>query len=387
MSNKRMIYLDYHATTPTDPKVISAMLPYYRDKFANPSSSMHQAGKEAAKAVEGARSNISKLLGAEQSEIIFTSGATESNNLAIRGVSRANVDIGSRNQIVTTPIEHKSVLMPAKELKKDGYEIRFLPVDPNGQVDIDEASNVIGKNTFLVSVQAANNEIGSIQPIAKLSRIAHDKGALIHTDAAQVIGKTPFNVEDLEVDLLSMSAHKLYGPKGIGALYIRGGPHSLPIESLILGGGQESELRSGTLNVPAIVGLGKACLICIDLMETERHQTESLRDRLENKIMGSIDNVWRNGAMDNRLPGNSSLTFPGIDAEVLINHVPELALSTGSACASGAPEPSHVLTTIGLSRGQAYSTLRVGIGRFTTEHEIDRASELIIDAVNRLRTK
>lgn len=377
-----MIYLDYHATTPVDPRVVDAMVPYFYESFGNPSSTVHRAGRIANDAVEQAREIVAILIGATPRETVFTSGATESNNLVIQGLARGNV--GERKRIVTTSIEHKAVLAPVELLQKEGYEGIILPVEPDGRVNLEVAKDAITDNTLLVSVQAASNEIGTIQPIAELARIAHDRGAYFHTDAAQAVGKTPVSVNDWDVDLLSFSSHKLYGPKGVGVLYVRGGPYALPIRPLVVGGGQEHELRPGTLNVPAIVGLGEACRICSVELEEDERRTAFLRDRLEQRILGAIKNVRVNGALDARLPGNSSLTFPGIDAEALITNVPELAISTGSACTSGAPEPSHVLTAIGLDRKDAYSTIRIGIGRFTTEEEVVKAADLLIEAVERL---
>jgi cysteine desulfurase len=383
MHNNISIYLDYHSTTPCDPQVIQAMLPYLGRLFGNPSSSIHRVGREASEAVEIARAQIAESIGAEAKEIIFTAGATESNNLAIQGLTRGY--IGDRNRILTSVIEHKSVLNPIGELGKKNFDVVFLPVSREGIIDLEEAKNAITENTLLISAQIANNEIGVIQPIEELARLAHENGVLVHCDAAQAVGKIPLDVGDWGIDLLSMSAHKLYGPKGIGALYIRGGPYALPIKPLLLGGGQEYGLRSGTLNVPAIVGFGEACRICAGEMPEEAERISNLRDHFEGRILNAIENTHRNGAVKNRLPNNSSLTFPGIDAEALIVNTPELAISMGSACASGAPEPSHVLLAIGLSREEAYSTIRIGLGRFTTDAEIEKAADLIIQAVMRLR--
>jgi cysteine desulfurase len=377
-----IIYLDYHATTPCDPQVVQTMMPYFRENFGNPSSSLHQIGKKAAKVVEEARTQVAEVIGADSREIIFTGGATESNNFALLGI--AGNSAGKRNRIVTTAIEHKSVLWPCKELQKQGFEIVILPVDSDGRIDINIANEAITNNTLIVSVQAANNEIGTIQPIEQIATIAHEKGALIHCDAAQAIGKIPVDVETWDVDLLSMSAHKLYGPKGVGAVYMRGGPYTLPIKPLLFGGGQEHDLRSGTLNVPGIVGFGKACQLCTERLLDESLYIANLRDRLEEQILRTLPFISRNGALDCRLPGNCSLTFPAIDAEALIVNVPELAISTGSACTSGAPEPSHVLTALGMSRSAAYSTVRIGIGRFTSDDEINQAAILIANAAMRL---
>ncbi|MBI2936803.1 MAG: cysteine desulfurase [Thaumarchaeota archaeon] len=373
----RAIYLDYHATTPCDTRVLNAMLPYFIEKFGNPSSSLHPCGQEAAEAVEKARMQISGIMGAMPEEIIFTAGATESNNLALQGFARAYR--GKRNEIVTTPIEHKSVLNVCHEL---GYTIKLLPVDRTGLVDLESARKVITNRTLVVSVQAANNEIGTLQPIPQIVEMAHDRGAVVHCDAAQAVGKIPVNVRMWGIDLLSVSSHKLYGPKGVGALFINDGPHSFPLKPLLIGGGQEHNLRSGTLNVPGIVGFGEACAISSKELPKEASHISSLRDLFEENLYSQIDNMQINGAISNRLPGNSSLTFPRIEAEAMIVNMPQLILSTGSACASGAPEPSHVLLAIGLSREDAYSTIRVGLGRFTTRSEVEQASSIISEAVS-----
>lgn len=387
ISNSRfgiiVIYLDNHATTPCDQRVVKAMLPFFDEVYGNPSSTTHSAGRTASSAIENARENIASVIGARSREIVFTGGATEANNLAILGLALESSS--NRKRIVTTPIEHKSVLAPFKLLDKMGYESVQLPVHDNGLINHEGARKLITENTLLVSVQGANNEIGTIQPVAEIAAIAHDQGALVHCDAAQAVGKLPVDVDVWDVDLLSLSGHKFYGPKGIGVLYIRGGPYALPLKPLMLGGGQESELRPGTSNVPGIVGIGEAARLCIRDLAVESERIGRLRDRFEQLILDSIDKVRVNGAKERRLDGTSSLTFPQIDAEALIINTPELAISTGSACTSGAPEPSHVLIGIGLSRQDAYSTIRIGLGRFTTDVEIDQAAELIVGAVRRLR--
>ncbi|HEX8600716.1 MAG TPA: cysteine desulfurase family protein [Chloroflexia bacterium] len=387
-----MIYLDYHATTLCDPRVVEAMLPYFGVSFGNPSSTIHEAGQNALSAVDTARQQVADLIGARPGAIIFTAGATESNNLAILGLAlgtQAGYHLGvntqpKRRRIVTTAIEHKSVLGPCHALEQEGYEVVTLPVRSDGRVDLEAARGAIADGTLLVAVQAANNEIGTIQPIAEIAEMAHAKGALILCDAAQAVGKIPVDVEAWDVDLLSISAHKMYGPKGVGALYIRGGAYGLPIKPLMYGGGQERELRPGTLNVPGIVGFGAACALSTELMLVEAKRVSSLRDSLEKILIAALPHVRRNGALDNRLPGNSSITFPELDAEALIANLPNIAVSTGSACTSGAPEPSHVLTAIGLDRQDAYSTVRIGIGRFTTESEIALTTKAIVEAAERL---
>jgi cysteine desulfurase len=376
-----MIYLDCHATTPCDPQVINAMLPYFGELFGNPSSTVHEAGRKADNAIKQARRQVANLIGSMPKEIVFTSGATESNNIAIQGLVRGSN--GSRKRIVTTHIEHKSIINQCNVLKENGYEIIYLPVNQTGIVNVNDAEKMINEDTLVVSIQTANNEIGTIQPITDLVEIAHRHGAYFHTDAAQAVGKIPMDVETYGVDLLSISAHKMYGPKGVGALYVWGGAYALPIKPLVQGGGQEYNLRSGTLNVPGIIGLGKASELSLENLEGEMVRIASLRDMLEEELMTKVE-VKRNGAIDNRLPGNSNLTFPGIDAEALLINTPDLAISTGSACTSGAPEPSYVLEAVGLSREDAYSSIRIGLGRFTTENEINKTVGIIVGALKKL---
>ncbi len=358
------------------------MLPFFSEVYANPASA-HGLGQQAADAVKVARANVASLIGAEPAEIIFTSGATESNNLAITGLARALAGRSSRRRIVTTKIEHKAVLDPCKQLERQGYELAFLPVDGAGRVVLGAAREVISEDTLLVSVHAANNEIGTLQPIAELAAIAHDAGAVFHTDAVQAVGKVPVDVNAWEVDMLSLSAHKLYGPKGIGALYLHGGARGLPLTPLLLGGGQEQGVRPGTLNVAGIVGLGKACEVCQQVLAEEAARVSHLRDKLEQRLLAALP-VRRNGDVNARLAGNSNLTFSGLDAQALLAHVPELALSTGSACTAGALSPSHVLQGIGMARADAASTVRIGLGRFTSEAEVDRAADLLIAAATTL---
>jgi cysteine desulfurase len=378
-----LIYLDYHATTPCDPRVVQAMIPYFSNEFGNPSSTSHRAGHIVANAVDRARQQVADLIQGRPNEIIFTSGATESNNLAILGVARGTTS--ARRRIVTTAIEHKAVLQPCIELRQQGFDVVILPVDSTGKLDIEVAREAISEETLLVSIQAANNEIGTLQDIAALADLAHERGAILHTDAAQAVGKIPVDVNEWDVDLLSISAHKLYGPKGVGALYVHGGAYAQPIHPLFFGGGQQHELRPGTLNVPGIIGLGEACQICAEVMPEESMHVAYLRDLLESLLLTALPELQRNGALDCRLPGNSSLTFLDVDAETLIANVPRLALSTGSACMSGAPEPSHVLLAIGLDRKEAYDSLRVGLGRFTTEEELRAAIQDIVEAIDYIR--
>ena len=377
----RIIYLDNHATTCCDPMVIETMQPFFSENFGNPSSNVHELGRLADSAIESSRAMVAHFIGAHHREIIFTSGATESNNLAILGLARGSED--SRKKIITSPIEHKSVLNATNYLEKKDFKIVELPVDSAGKVKLDIAAGEIDHTTLMVSIQAANNEIGTIQAIKELVEIAHDKGAFFHCDAAQALGKIPVNVRDWGVDMLSMSAHKMYGPKGIGALYLKDGPYNLPIEPILWGGEQEHGLRSGTLNVPGIVGFGKACELCEFNLYNEEKRITNLRDKLEVELARQHD-VTFNGAIDDRLPGNSNITLPGLDAEALIINMPYLAISTGSACTSGAPEPSQILMAIGLSREEAYSSIRIGLGRFSTLDDIELAIVDISDAIKRL---
>jgi cysteine desulfurase len=378
----KYIYLDYHATTPCDPRVVEAMLPYFTSNFANPSSSLHFLGRRAAQAVEDSRGKVADLIEACASEIIFTSGATESNNLAIFGAVRAHK--GQRRKIVTSPIEHKSVLEACRELSRQGFELTLLPVNHDGTIKVENAERLIDEKTLLVSVHAANNEIGTLQPISKIATLARDMGALIHCDAAQAVGKIPVNASEMGIDFLSISAHKLYGPKGVGALYVRNGPKRAPLVSLAWGGGQEQNLRSGTYNVPGIVGFGQACEVCKEEMPSESKRITELRNSFEKILTDSILEIQINGNLGCRLPGNSSLSLPNVEGDALLLNIPNVAMSIGSACNTGALEPSYVLTSIGLSREMASSTIRVGIGRFTTYEEIKNAATLITEAYDRL---
>ena len=378
------IYLDYNATTPCDPRVVEKMLPFFSQVYGNPSNSLHRQGRMAAKAVDEARQQVADLIGAQPGEIYFTSGATESNNLAIFGIVRLITKVDCR-RIVTCKVEHKAVLLPCKKLERSGFEIIFLPVDTEGRVQLEDVAEAINDKTLLVTIQAANNEIGTLQPIVEIAAIAHQDGAFVHSDAAQLVGKLPVNVDMLGIDLMSMSAHKLYGPKGVGALYIRGGARSIPIDPLIVGGGQEGGLRSGTTNVPAIVGFGEACRIAKELVEGESTRIAGLRNQLEQALAKENPSIRINGKNVPRLPNTSSLSFPGVDADALLLNLPEVMMGTGSACTSGAIEPSHVLQAIGLSREDASSTIRASLGRFTTESDIQIACSLIAESINRIR--
>lgn len=371
-----MIYLDHHATTPCDPLVVEAMLPYFTTQFGNPSSA-HAAGTRTADAVQQSREQVARLVGAQPGEVVFTSGATEANNLVLLGYARAARVTSLRRRIVISAIEHKAIINPAKQLAREGFEIITLPVDTQGTIDLTSAAEAITPDTLLVSIHAANGEIGTVQPIQQLAQLAHAAGALIHTDAAQAVGKIPVDVLAWNVDFLSISAHKMYGPQGIGAVIVRH-PRRIQLEPLGYGGGQERSWRSGTLNVPGIVGFGTACALCADLLPTESLRLAALRDEFEAAILTAIPEAHRNGNLSNRLPHNSSLTFPGIEADALLARLPQLALSTGSACDSGTVEPSATLLAIGLSRDNARATVRVGMGRFITQQDLQQANLLLV---------
>jgi cysteine desulfurase len=367
----RSVYLDYHASTPVDPRALQAMLPYFSEKFGNAASRGHSFGWEAEKAVDLARQRLAELVGAAARDIVFTSGATESNNLAIKGAGAAH--------IVTMETEHKSVLQSAKRL---GCRLTVLPPRPDGLIDLDRLRDSIGTEPTLVSIMSANNEIGTLQPLREIGAICRERGALLHSDAAQAFGKVPIDVEADGIDLLSFTGHKVYGPKGIGALYVR--RRKARLQPLIDGGGHEGGMRSGTLNVPGIVGFGEAAVIASREMADEGARLRALRERLLRNLSANVE-LRVNGTLEARLPGNLSVTVEGVKADALLLAVPEIALSTGSACTSASVEPSHVLRAIGLSTEAALSTLRFGLGRFTTEEEIDWAAGRIVEAVQRLR--
>lgn len=378
------IYLDNHATTPVDPRVLEAMLPYFTEKFGNPASRQHKFGWEAESAVELARKQIAELINSNPKEIIFTSGATESINLAIKGVAFAYAEKGKH--IITTQIEHKATLDTCKRLEKMGFKVEYVPVDKYGVVDPDEIKKRITPETILVSVMFANNEIGTIEPIEEIGKICSEMNVLFHTDAAQALGKIPIDVQKLNIDLMSVSAHKLYGPKGIGALFIKKKTPKIKIIPIIDGGGHEGGLRSGTLNVPGIVGFGKACEIAKLEMKEEAERTKHLRDKLQNEIMSKLEDVYLNGHPEQRLPNNLNLSFYGVESEAILMGMKEVALSTGSACSSTNVEKSHVLKAIGLNDDLISSAIRFGIGRFNTEEEIDYVINRIVEVVNHLRS-
>jgi cysteine desulfurase len=375
------IYLDNNATTPCDPAVVAAMLPYFSEWYGNAATGLHPQGRKAARALEIAREQTAVLLNARPTEIIFTSGATESNNLAILGLGRRAAE-GQRKRIVTTAVEHKAVLEPCHVLAALGYEVIVLPVDSAGRVDLAAAQSAINEHTLLVTAQAANNEIGTVQPVAQLAALAHAAGALLHCDAAQAVGKIPVDVLAWDVDLLSLSAHKFYGPKGVGALYIRNGPRAIPLEPLTYGGGQERAVRSGTSNVSGIVGLGAAAQLCTTLLPEESQRIAAIRAEMEAQLLAALPDAWINGASAERLPNTISLTLPGVEVDALLLNLPEIMMGVGSACSTGALEPSHVLQAIGLSREDAASTVRISLGRFNSAEDIEFVVSEIAGAVS-----
>ncbi len=378
----RPIYLDYQATTPTDPRVVDAMLPYFTQKFGNPHSRNHAYGWEAEEAVDQAREQIAHIIGADSKEVIYTSGATESNNLAIQGVARFYKD--KKNHIITTVIEHKCVLDTCRHLEQDGFTVTYLPVQKNGLVDLEQLKAAITDKTVLVSIMAVNNEIGVIQPMAEIGKICRERGVFFHTDAAQAVGKIPLDVNAMNIDLMSISGHKIYGPKGIGALFVRRRPR-VRLQAMIHGGGQERGMRSGTLATPLCVGLGAACEIAEKEMAAETERLRMLRDRFYNKIMAELPEVYLNGDMEHRIPGNLNLSFAYVEGEGLMMGVKDLSVSSGSACTSASLEPSYVLRALGVDEEMAHTSLRIGLGRFTTEEEVDYAADHIIGEVKRLR--
>lgn len=376
------IFLDHQATTPCDPAVLEAMLPFFKEAFGNPHSVENAYGWQAEEAVEEARAQLAGLIGAEPREIVFTSGATEANNLAIKGALRFRARLG-RRKVVTLASEHKCVLESVRSLGEEGFPVEILPVASDGLVDLEALRAAVDEETALVSVMAANNEIGTLQPLAEVAEIAHDKGAWLHSDAAQAAGKVPLDVRALDLDLVSLSGHKLYGPKGIGALFVRRRPR-VRLEPLFSGGGQERGLRSGTLAPALCVGFGKAAALAGELREAEAERLWRLNRRLLAALRAGVPGLRLNGHAERRLPGNLNVTLPGIDAQALLKAVPELALSTGSACSSASVEPSYVLRAIGLAEAEARASLRIGLGRGTDEAQVERAAELLVAAAGRL---
>jgi cysteine desulfurase len=383
MPLKLPIYLDNHATTPVDPRVVEAMLPFFNAQFGNAASRNHAFGWEAEKAAENGREQIARLVGATPKEIIFTSGATEADNLAIKGVAEMYREKG--NHIITMVIEHKAVLDTCKRLEKYGYQVTYLPVSREGLIDLDELRAAITDKTILVTIMYANNEIGVLQDIEAIGKICKERGVLFHTDATQAVGKIPVDAQKMNVDLASLSAHKMYGPKGIGALYVRRRNPRVQVAPIIDGGGHERGMRSGTLNVPGIVGFGKACEIAAQEMPAEMERLRGLRDRLRARLEAKLDEVYINGSMTRRLPHNLNMSFAYVEGESLLMGINDVAVSSGSACTSATLEPSYVLKALGVGEDLAHTSIRFGIGRFNTEEEIDYVVDRVAETVSRLR--
>ena len=380
--NDQPIYLDYQATTPMDPRVLEAMMPYFTYKFGNPHSRSHSYGWEAEEGVEKARGQVAKLIGADEKEVIFTSGATESNNLAIRGIAEFYKD--RKNHIVTTVTEHKCVLDTCRHLEQQGFEVTYLPVQKNGLIDLDALRAAVTDKTVVVSIMAVNNEIGVIQPLAEIGKICREKKAFFHTDAAQAAGKIPLDVEAMNIDLMSISGHKIYGPKGIGALYVRRKPR-VRLVPLIVGGGQERGFRSGTLPTPLCVGLGEAAEIAMKEMDAESKRLTKLQARMLKGLNDKLTDIHVNGDLEHRIPGNLNIGFAYVEGESLMMGIKGLSVSSGSACTSASLEPSYVLRALGVEEDMAHTSLRIGLGRFTTEQEVDTAVDELVRHVNKLR--
>src|SRR5580693_8903565 len=380
---KLPIYMDYHATTPMDPRVFEAMKPYFLETFGNAASRNHSFGWEAEEAVEKARKQIADLIGSTTKEIVFTSGATESNNLALKGIAEMYAEKG--NHIITAATEHKAILDTCKRLEKHGIRVTYLPVQANGLIDLEMLKEAITDKTILISIMYANNEIGVIQPMAEIGKIAKAKGVLVHTDATQAVGKVPVNVIKDNIDLMSMSGHKIYGPKGVGALYVRRKSPRVQITAQMDGGGHERGMRSGTLNVPGIVGLGEACALCQAEMPEESKRLMALRDRLKARLEAGLDEIYLNGSWEHRLPHSLNVSFAYVEGESLLMGINDVAVSSGSACTSASLEPSYVLKALGLGDDIAHSSIRFGIGRFNTEEEIDYVADKLINVVRKLR--
>jgi cysteine desulfurase len=383
MAVKLPIYLDNHATTPVDPRVVQAMLPYFTEVFGNAASRNHAFGWQAEEGVENARAAIAKLIGATAKEIIFTSGATESNNLAIKGVAEMYREKG--NHIITQATEHKAVLDTCKRLEKYGYEVTYLPVQKDGRIDLDDLRKAITPKTILISIMYANNEIGVIQPISEIGAMAHEKGVFFHTDGVQAAGKIPVDVQKDNIDMMSLTAHKIYGPKGVGALYVRRRNPRVQLSAILDGGGHERGMRSGTLNVTGIVGFGKACELCQNEMPEESARMLGLRERLKDNILSQLDEVYINGSMIHRLPHNMNMSFAFVEGESMLMGINDIAVSSGSACTSATLEPSYVLKALGVGEDLAHTSIRFGIGRFNTAEEIDYVTARVVETVVRLR--
>jgi cysteine desulfurase len=378
-----MIYLDNNATTRTDPRVVEAMLPYFTERYGNAASLTHAFGREADEAVDRARQQVADLIGAHPRDLVFTSGATESNNLAIKGIAAMYRHQG--NHLVTVATEHKAVLDPIHRLGREGFQVTILPVDAHGLVSVEQVAQALTDKTILVSVMAANNEIGTLQSIEAIGRLCKERGVLFHSDAAQAAGKVPLEVEAMGIDLLSLSAHKMYGPKGVGALYVRRRDPRVRLEPQMDGGGQERGLRSGTSNVPAIVGFGVACELCKQEMAAEASRLTNLRERLRRGIQEQLSDVTLNGHPTQRLPGNLNLSFAHVKGEALLMSLKDVAVSSGSACTTASLEPSYVLKALGLEDELAHGSLRFGLGRFNTEEEVDEVIREVVRAVRYLR--
>jgi cysteine desulfurase len=376
------IYMDYHATTPVDSRVLDAMLPYLRDVFGNAASKSHSFGWKAEEAVEAAREQVARLVGASAKEIVWTSGATESNNLAIKGAAEFHAAKGKH--LVTVKTEHKAVLDSMHALERRGWEVTFLDVEKDGRLDLGRLEAALRPDTVLVSVMHANNEVGVVQPIAEIGELTRARGILLHCDAVQSAGKIPFDVEAMNVDLASLSAHKMYGPKGVGALYVRRKPR-VRITAQMDGGGHERGFRSGTLNVPGIVGMGKAAELGLAERETEAARVLALRERLRRGLLAGLDLVTVNGSLEHRLPGNLNASFAYVEGEALMMAIKDVAVSSGSACTSASLEPSYVLRAMGIGDDLAHSSIRFGLGRFTTEEEVDFTVRLVVEKVKKLR--
>ena len=380
---KLPIYMDNHATTPVDPRVFEAMRPYLTNVFGNAASRNHSFGWEAEEAVEKARKQVASLIGATSKEIVFTSGATESDNLALKGVAEMYAEKG--NHIITAATEHKAILDTCKRLEKHGTRVTYLPVQQNGLVDLDQLRAAITDKTVLISIMHANNEIGVLQPIREIGKIAKERGVLLHTDGTQAAGKVPVSVLEDNIDLMSISGHKMYGPKGVGALYVRRRNPRVQLTAQMDGGGHERGMRSGTLNVPGIVGLGEACALAQAEMPTESKRLAYLRDKLKERLLNSLDEVYINGTLEHRLPNNLNISFAYVEGESLLMGINEIAVSSGSACTSATLEPSYVLKALGAGDDLAHSSIRFGLGRFNTEEEVDYVAGKVIEVVKKLR--
>jgi len=383
MAVKLPIYMDNHATTPMDPRVLQAMLPYFTEKFGNAASRNHSFGWAGEEAVENARQQVASLVNATAKEIIFTSGATESDNLMIKGVAEMYREKG--NHIITQAIEHKAVLDTCKNLEKHGFEVTYLPVQRDGRVDPEDVRKAIKPTTILVCIMYANNEIGIVNPIAEIGKIAKERGIIFAVDGVQAVGKIPVDVQKDNIDLLAISAHKIYGPKGVGALYVRRRNPRVQLSAIIDGGGHERGMRSGTLNVPGIVGLGKACELCQQEMATESVRLRGLRDRLKDGLEAKLDEVFVNGSMEHRLPNNLNMSFAYVEGESLLMGINDVAVSSGSACTSATLEPSYVLKALGVGEDLAHTSIRFGLGRFTTQEEVDYVVDKMVQVVTKLR--